>query len=109
MSLNHTLYLTDNFRSIKMKKTFKLLTFMALVSAGSVWAMTAEEMKTQAIESCKTSTAQLPEAHRKKALDTCVCSAKKTDYKAILAGDTQKVQEDALKNAQECAKEAGVM
>ncbi|WP_223787327.1 hypothetical protein [Marinicella meishanensis] len=92
-----------------MKNSIKLIALMATVPVMPAWSMSAEDLKEQALKACETSMEQVPEAHRKLALETCQCTVKKTDYAAVLAGKTEQVQADAIKNAQACAEEAGVM
>ncbi len=88
-----------------MYKTIKLSTALMMATVTSVWAMDADQLKEQSLEACKTSSQQVPEEYREQTYKTCKCTVEKTDYEAVLAGNTEQVQADALKNAQECAKE----
>lgn len=89
------------------KVTAILTAFMLLQT--SIWAADTSEMKEQVLAACKTQMEQMPEEHKKQGLAMCKCTAEKTDYDALIAGDVTKIQEDALKNAEICAKEAGAM
>ena len=82
-----------------------LLTFsVALV------AMEAKQLKEAAVKACDMQAQQMPENMRKKVKDTCICTVNKTDYDAMLkaqnSGNTEQIQAEALKVAQECAAEA---
>lgn len=90
-----------------MKKTFIIVLAM---TASSAFAMDANQLKEAALKACQTQLEQVPENLREATKKTCECNVNKTDYAAVLAatqsGDTEKIQADALKVAQECAKEA---
>jgi hypothetical protein len=51
----------------------------------------------------------VPEEMRERTKKICMCNVKKTDYDAVLAaqksGNSEKIQADAIKNAQACAEE----
>lgn len=79
------------------------------MAASSSFAMDATQMKDAALKACQTQMEQVPEEMREKSKQACECSVNKTDYQAMLdaqeAGDTEKLQADAVKVAQECAAE----
>lgn len=79
---------------------------LSVSACTTAWAVDADSLKKQALEACEATAKQTPEAYREMSLKTCKCAVKKTDYKVILSGDSAKAQENALKIAQECAKEA---
>lgn len=87
----------------------KQLAIILMISASSSFAMDAEQLKKTSMEACKTQSEQVPVEMRPQMIEACECSVKKTDYDAVLgaqkAGDTEKLQADALKVAQECAAE----
>lgn len=92
-----------------MYKSIKPFVLLMIILSSPAWSLDAAQLKKQALEACETSVQQVPEAYRNQSLKTCKCAVEKTDYDAVIAGNTSKVQEDALKNAQLCAKEAGTM
>lgn len=89
-----------------MKKTLVIiLTMFTSVS----FAVDANQLKDAALKGCETKLEGVPEEMREKSKKTCECIVNKTDYEAVLEaqknGDNEKVQQDALKAAEECAKE----
>jgi len=74
------------------------------------FAMDADQLKEMALKACDTQLESIPAEMREQSKKVCECSVNNTDYAALLAaqqtGDTAKLQEDALKVAQECAAKA---
>jgi len=87
-----------------MKKTF-IIVLLMMSSTG--FTMDANQMKEAALKACDTQLDSVPEEMREKSKQTCECNVNNTDYEAVLeaqqSGDTEKVQQDALKVAQDCA------
>lgn len=90
-----------------MKKT--LIIILAMLST-SAFSMDADQLKAAALKACDTQSENVPEAIQELSKKTCECNVKNTDYAAVLdaqsSGDTEKVQQDAVKIAEKCAKEA---
>ncbi len=90
-----------------MKKTL-MIVLMGVASVG--FAMDAEQLKEAALKTCETQLESVPENMREKSKKTCECTVKKTDYEKVLAaqksGNTEALQADAVKIAQECAQHA---
>ncbi len=90
-----------------MKKTTIIIMLM-ITSAG--FSMDASQLKEAALKACETQVENVPENMREKTKKVCECNVNNTDYAAVLAasqtGDSEKVQQDALKVAEECAKKA---
>lgn len=90
-----------------MKKTL-IIILILITSVG--FAMDANQLQEAALKACDTQLENVPENMREQSKKTCECNVNNTDYAAMLAaqktGDTDKIQADALKVAQECAKEA---
>jgi hypothetical protein len=74
-------------------------------------AKDATQLKDDAMRACVIEVAGVPEDMQAKTKQLCECKVNKTDYAAVLeaeqSGDSEKVREDALKVAAECAKEHG--
>jgi hypothetical protein len=89
-----------------MKKT-TIIVLMMISSVG--FTMDASVLKDAALKACETQLESVPENMREQSKKICLCNVNKTDYAAVLAaqasGDMTKVQENAVKNAQECATE----
>ena len=90
-----------------MKKS--LIVVLSMISSTS-FAMDADQLKDMALKACDTQLEHVPAEMREQSKKICECSVNKTDYAAMLTaqqtGDTTKLQEDALKVAQECATQA---
>ena len=85
-----------------------LIIILAMLSSAG-FAMDANQLKEAALKACDTQLESVPEEMREASKKTCACNAKNTDYAAVLeaqqSGDMEKVQQDALKVAEACAKE----
>jgi hypothetical protein len=89
----------------------KKMTIIILVLFSTVgFAVDADQMKAAALKACDTQLETVPEAMREQTKKICECNVNNTDYAAVLesqqSGDTEKVQQDAMKVAEACAKEA---
>ena len=88
------------------KTTVIILLFLAAVGQ----AMDASQLKDAALKACDTQADAVPAEMREKTKKLCECNVKNTDYAAVLAaqqsGDTEKIQQDALKVAEACQKKA---
>ena len=77
-----------------------------LLASPLAFSQTAEELKKQSLQVCHAQAAQLPEEQKAQVLSICSCTIENTDYKKVLKyskeGNLSKVQEDAIKVAQEC-------
>ncbi len=87
----------------------KMLIIIFAMSSSAGFAMDADQMQKAAFKACETQLENIPEGLREQSKKSCECNVKNTDYAAVLAahqaGDTEKVQQDALKVAEKCAKE----
>ena len=90
-----------------MKKTTIIIMLM-MTTVG--FSMDASQLKEAALKACATQVDSVPENMREKTKKVCECNVNNTDYAAVLAaqksGDSEKVQQDALKVAEACAKKA---
>lgn len=90
-----------------MKKT--MIIILTLISFSTL-AGDAEQLKQAALKGCATKLENVLEEVRAQSKKTCECIVNKTDYEAVLQaqknGDNEKVQQDALKAAEACAKQA---
>lgn len=81
-----------------------------LMTTSVGFSMDASQLKEAALNACDSQLDSVPENMREKTKKVCECNVNKTDYAAILtatqSGDSSKVQQDAMKVAEECAKEA---
>jgi len=88
-----------------MRKT--LIIILSMMSS-SAFSMDADQLKAAALKGCDTQLESVPEEMREQTKKICECNVNNTDYAAILdaqqSGETEKVQQDALKVATECAK-----
>ncbi len=88
----------------------KMLIIILTMIAFNGFTMDANQLKEAALKACETQLEQVPENMRASTKKVCECNVNKTDYAAVLSaqksGDTEKIQADALKVAEECAKEA---
>ncbi|MCB1583190.1 MAG: hypothetical protein R3E90_04900 [Marinicella sp.] len=86
-------------------KKISIILLMGMASVG--FAMDAEQLKEAALKACDTQLESVPENMREQSKKTCECTVKKTDYEKVLAaqktGNTEELQADAVKIAQECA------
>ncbi len=87
----------------------KLFGFLVVSLTMTACSDEAGKLKKQALEACEVSAQQMPENMREETLKVCQCTVEKTDYQAAVAGDAAKLQADAIKNAEACAKELGSM
>lgn len=92
-----------------MKTTIKMCAVLAFTLPMMACSDEASKLKEQALQACETSVLQVPENVRERTLKMCQCTVEKTDYQAVLSGDTSKIQAESIENAQACAKEVGVM
>ena len=87
----------------------KMLTIIFVILSSTGFAMDADQMKAAALKACDTQLESVPEAMREQSKKTCECNVNNTDYAAVLeaqqSGDTEKVQQDALIVAEDCARE----
>ncbi len=88
----------------------KMIIIILAVLSTAGFAMDADQMKAAALKACDTQLETVPEALREQTQKTCECNVNNTDYAALLeaqqSGDAEQVQQDALKVAEACAKEA---
>jgi len=88
------------------KMSIIILTMLSTTS----FSMDANQLKEAALKACDTQLENIPENLREKTKKSCLCTVNKTDYAEVLAaqqsGDNEKIQQDALKVAEACAKEA---
>ncbi|MCF6319610.1 MAG: hypothetical protein L3J83_10110 [Proteobacteria bacterium] len=86
-----------------MKKLILLSLFITFMAS----AMTADQLKENALKACDTQAAEMPEESRDLILKSCKCYANNTDYEAVLANvdDPEKLQADAIAVATQCQKE----
>ncbi len=88
-------------------KKMVIIILTLLSSVG--FAMDANQLKQAALKACDTPLESVPDEMREASKKICECNANNTDYAAVLdaqqSGDTEKVQQDAIKVAEICAKE----
>ncbi|WP_223787343.1 hypothetical protein [Marinicella meishanensis] len=88
----------------------KIMIIVLLMLAAVGQAMDADQLKEAAVKACETQMEAVPAEMREKSKKVCLCNVKKTDYQAVIdaqqSGDMEKIQADAIKNAEACAAEA---
>ena len=87
----------------------KKLIMLSLIATMVVFAQDAEQMKQDALLDCNLQVELLPAESREAALKSCTCKVNATDYEAVIvdtkAGNTDKLQADALAVIEECTEE----
>jgi len=87
----------------------KIVIILLLMFAATTFAMDAKQLKDAAIKGCETQMEAVPAEMREKSKKLCLCNVEKTDYQAVIdaqqSGNTEKIQADAIKNAEACAAE----
>ena len=82
------------------------MTAIILLTSSLAFSQSAEDLKKQSLQVCEAQVAQLPEEQKAQVLSICNCTIENTDYEKVLKysqeGNLTKVQEDAIKVAQEC-------